>query len=165
MKTKSIFLILIIFIVLSACKKYDINGKEIKYNELFKANWLVGNWEKTDSIGTLVEHWEIENDSTYIGTSYFIIKKDTIHSENIELIQDKNHLIYNETVIGENNDESIPFQMIKSTDSMLVFENPKHDYPKKIVYKLTGEKRMTIKVSGIIDKKKSSENYQLAKIN
>lgn len=152
-------------VCLSSCKKYDLNGKEIRYHELYKANWLIGDWEKTDSIGTLVEHWQIENDSTYLGNSYFIIKKDTVHTEDIDLTQDKEHLIYNTAVEGENDDEAVPFQLTKSSDSTLIFENPKHDYPKKIEYKLTGAKRLSIKVSGLLNNKKIVENYQLAKIN
>jgi len=131
-KTLIIPIILISFVIYS-CKKHDANGNEIKdYDELYKANWLLGEWEKTDSLGTLKEIWKTMDDSTFVGESYYIQnEKDTIHSERIELMQDKEHLIYTATVKGENNDEPIPFQMTKDADSLLVFENPKHDYPQK----------------------------------
>ncbi|WP_395043114.1 DUF6265 family protein [Flavobacterium sp.] len=152
-------------IVLQSCNKYDANGRLIKeYEELDKAKFLLGDWEKTDSIGTLIENWKTENDSTFLGKSFFVINKDTIRRESIEMMQDKEHLLYTSTIIGENNDEPIPYQMTQSTDSLLVFENPKYDYPKKITYKLTGEKRITATISGILKGKNSSESYQLAKI-
>lgn len=160
------FLVAILSIILlQSCNKYDANGRLIKeYEELNKAKFLLGDWEKTDSVGTLIENWKTENDSTYKGNSFFVINKDTIRKEQIELMQDKEHLLYTSTIVGENNDEPIPYQMTKSTDSLLVFENPKYSYPKKISYKLTGEKRVTATISGIINGKKSSESYQLAKI-
>ena len=162
-----LILILLLFFIFSytSCNKYDANGRLIKdYKELNKAKFLLGDWEKTDSIGTLIENWKTENDSTYTGSSFFVINKDTIRKETIEMVQDKEHLLYTSTIIGENNDEPIPYQMTQSTDSLLVFENPKYNYPKKITYKLTGEKRVTATISGIIKGKKISENYQLAKI-
>jgi hypothetical protein len=153
-------------IVLQSCNKYDANGRLIKeYEELDKAKFLLGDWEKTDSIGTLIENWKTENDSTFLGKSFFVINKDTIRRESIEMMQDKEHLLYTSTIIGENNDEPIPYQMTQSTDSLLVFENPKYNYPKKITYKLTGVKRITATISGILKGKNSSESYQLAKIN
>ena len=160
-----ILIAILLIILLQSCNKYDAKGRLIKeYEELNKAKFLLGDWEKTDSVGTLIENWKTENDSTLSGNSFFVINKDTIRRESIEMVQDKEYLLYTSTIIGENNDEPIPYQMTKSTDSLLVFENPKYNYPKKITYKLTGEKRVTATISGILKGKNSSESYQLAKI-
>lgn len=161
----SIALILITLSFVS-CKKLDKNGNEIKeYEELKKANWLLGEWSKTDSLGTLKENWTLQNDSSLVGTSYYIQnEKDTIHFESMELTEINESLIYEATVRGENNDESTPFKMTKSTDSVLVFENPKHDYPQKITYKLINAKNMLATISGKINGKVSSENYPMSKI-
>jgi hypothetical protein len=153
-----IFLILVCF---SSCNKYDANGNIIKdFEELKKAKWILGEWKKTDSIGTLEEKWKSENDSTYIGTSYFIKENgDTIHSEAIELQEFQEHLIYKATVKGENNNDAIPFLLMQSTDSLLVFENPKHDYPQKIMYKRNKDKSILATVSGKQQGKNTSEEY------
>ena len=152
-------------IMLVSCKKYDINGKLIKdYEELNKSKWLLGNWQKVDSTGILLESWSVQNDSTLVGSSYFITKKgDTIHSEAIELSENQEHLIYTATIKGENNDNPIPFLMTESTDSLLVFENVKHDYPKKIKYKLNSDQSILATVSGKVGGKESSESYNFIK--
>ncbi|MEI7510385.1 MAG: DUF6265 family protein, partial [Flavobacterium sp.] len=107
MKISSLLLIIICLITLTSCKKYDKYGNEIKsFNELAKAKWLIGEWEKKDSLGTLKEIWQNEDDSTFVGKSYYLQNdKDTLFNEQIELIQEKDHLIYRATVVGENNDE------------------------------------------------------------
>ncbi len=148
-----------------SCNKYDAKGNLIKkYDEIQKATWLLGEWEKTDSLGTLKEIWVNKNDSTFIGQSYYIQNnKDTIHNENIELVQAQEHLIYLALVKGENNNKAIPFQMTKDADSLLVFENPKHDYPKKIEYRLLKNKGLSITVFGKEKGKRNSETYLLVK--
>ena len=164
---KILFTLSIVFILICfSCNKYDGKGRLIKdYDELEKANWLLGEWEKTDSLGVLKEIWTSFDDSTFVGQSYYIInKKDTVHNEQIELMQDKNHLIYTATIKGENNDEPIPFQMTKDEDSLIVFENPKHDYPTKIEYKLMKNSSIIAKVSGKQNGKVSSESYPMVKI-
>lgn len=165
-KYSALFLILSLLFIFFSCKKYDHKGKEIIYQKLYKANWLLGDWQKTDSIGVLTESWKTENDSTFKGNSYFILNnkaQDTVHSETIELMEDMEHLIYSATVIGQNNDEPVPFQMTEITDSLLVFTNPKHDYPQKIQYKLNKDNSILATVSGKIKSKESSESYLMQK--
>jgi hypothetical protein len=158
-------LTIIVLIISSACTKYDAKGNIIKsYDELQKAKWLLGEWEKSDSLGILKETWTSKDDSTFVGQSYYIQnKKDTLHNEEIELVQDGDHLIYKATVKGENNDAPIPFQMTKDEDSLLVFENPKHDYPQKIQYKLLKNGSLIATVSGKQNGKNSLENYPMTR--
>lgn len=153
----------LIAFTLFSCNKYDAKGNLIKnYDELQKAKWLIGEWEKKDSLGTLKEIWTTKDDSTYTGESYYFQnEKDTLHNEQIELVQEGEHLIYKATVKGENNDEAVPFQMTKDGDSLLVFENPKHDYPQKIEYKLLKNGSLVATISGKQRGKISSESYPM----
>lgn len=165
MKITSFIVFLYCIFTFTSCNKYDVNGKLIKeYEELDKAKWILGNWEKKDSLGTLTESWQTLNDSTFSGESYYITSnKDTVHKETIELIQNSDFLLYNATVKGENNDGTITFQMTESTDSLLVFENPKHDYPQKIRYQLNKDNSIIATVSGKQNGKESSEGYLIQK--
>jgi len=166
MKLLKYTLVALTIILFFSCKKYDKNGNIIKdFDELEKANWLLGNWEYKDTTGTLSENWSIDTDSSYVGNSYFIInKKDTLHKENIELIETDGHLLYNSVIKGEDYDEPVPFQLTKDEDSILIFENPKHDYPNKIEYKLNKNSSLQITISGKVKGKNSKSNYLLYKI-
>lgn len=161
---KKILSFLFIIISVISCKKYDVNGNEIVFEEVYKANQLIGEWQRTDSLGTLKEIWMPLNDSTYVGQSYFIKNKDTIHHEIIELTQDRENLIYLAKVKGQNNDESIPFKLTKDNDTLLVFENPKHDYPQEIEYVFKKNKAILITVSGMDKAKMKSDSYVLKKM-
>jgi len=158
--------VILVLLVSVSCNKYDTNGNVIKdYEELAKANWMLGEWEKTDSLGTLKEIWERLDDSTFVGLSYYIQnKKDTLHNEQVELMQNGEHLIYTVTIKGENNNSPIPFQLTKDEDSLLVFENPKHDYPQKIQYKLMKNASLVATISGKQNGKNNAENYPMNKV-
>lgn len=166
MKKLNFIVVVVALLFLQSCKKYDANGNEIKeYEELNKANFLLGEWEKKDSIGVLKENWIAIDDSTFTGTSFFIInEKDTIHRESMELMQDGEYLIYRTTIKGENKDEAIPLQKMDEKDSLLVFTNPKHEYPNKISYQLNKDKTVKTTISGIIKGKKSSETYTIRQL-
>ncbi len=161
---KSTIILLVILTNLFSCKKYDDKGNEIVFEEVYKANWMLGEWQKTDSLGTLKEIWMPLNDSTYVGQSYFIKEKDTIHHEMIQLTQDGENLIYLATVKGQNQDEAIPFKMTKDNDTLLIFENPKHDYPQEIEYIKKKNGFMLATVSGLVKGKMKSDSYALKKV-
>ena len=135
-----------------------------KFEQLEKMNWLVGQWENKMPEGILTETWTKTNDSTFSGTSYFIINKnDTVHSETIFLTQLKDELIYSPTVKGQNDDKSVDFILTSNIENSFVFENPKHDYPKKIVYKKVAENGLITTISGLQQGKQSNESYPMKK--
>lgn len=151
------FFILLISIFLFSCKNHSGN----KFSKLEKAGWLLGKWEKKLPTGKLVETWENNNDSIYTGKSYFIISKDTIHSENLTLAQVKNELILSSATIGQNNDEPIFFNLTSEEENHFIFENPKNNYPKKIEYKKINDTNISVKISGTQQEKTINENYIL----
>ncbi len=164
---KILYIVCFLFFFIS-CKKYDSLGREIKdYEKIKNASWLLGKWQKKDSLGILCENWRVENDSIMIGNSYFINQneKDTIHSEDIELTESKEIMIYELTIKGENNDEPIPFQLTESTDSILYFENPKHLYPSNIKYVLNKDNSVKITISGKQKGIISAIDYSMLRVN
>lgn len=153
-KIITIFILLLVFI---SCQNSNKNDK-IKLS-----NWLIGKWENKSKEGNLSETWSKVNDSTFLGLSYFIKAKDTLSFENIILQQNGEDLYYNPTVKGQNNDKPIAFKLTSSTNKQLVFENPKHDYPQKIIYNQIAKDSMVAEISGIQQGKPSSDKYPMKK--
>lgn len=163
---KKYILLILIISSISSCKNYDKNGREIKdYDELKKANFLLGNWENETKNGKLQEIWTVKNDSTLLGQSYFIIKKDTIHNETIDLVESKGILLYIATIKGENQNLPTTFNFTETEENQLKFENPKHDYPSLIFYKLKDSLKLDITISGKQLGKKSLENFKMIKVD
>lgn len=154
---KKAILFLIIILAFISCQK----SKSI--SKIVVANWLLGKWENKSANGNLLEIWKKANDSLFIGESYFIKEKDTLHSEKIELKQKGEELYYISTIKEQNNDQSVTFKHNIEIKKQLVFENPKNDYPRKIVYKTIGNDLLLIEISGIQQKRQSSTRYSMKK--
>lgn len=152
----SIF-ILIAVLTLVSCQKSKETSK------IVGQDWLLGKWENKSDDGNLLEIWKKANDSLFIGESYFIKEKDTLHSEKIELQQRGENLVYVSTIKGQNNDKPVDFKHNIEIEKQLVFENPKNDYPRKIVYKPIAKDRIFIEVSGMQQDKPSSIRYSMKK--
>ena len=151
---------IITILLLASCQ----TKSEQNFEKLEKMNWLIGQWENKTPEGLLIETWTKDNDSTFSGQTYFIKnEKDTVHSESIVLTQLKDELIYRPTVKGQNNDEPVDFNLTSDVENSYTFENPKHDYPQKIVYKKTNETSLVATISGKQQGKQSSESYPMIK--
>lgn len=166
MKKKYFLGIFITLFSLHSCTKYDANGNEILFEELYKANWLLGEWQSEDSLGVLTETWTQIDDSTYRGSTLYVKqKKDTIHFETMELMQNEDLLIYTSTVKGENGNQAVSYRLIEDNDSTLVFENKKHDYPKKIRYQKEDiDNSIQVVIFGKQNNRETSDSYLLKAI-
>lgn len=158
---KKIILLLLITLVFSCKKSEEIGTNDNEKDKIKTARLMLGNWENKSEDGTLSESWKKVNDSTYTGTSYFLKGKDTIHNETIELTQLGENLSYNATVMGQNDDKAVAFPLTKTTNKSLIFENPTHNYPKKITYTLVSKDSLVTEISGTQQGKPSSEKFIL----
>lgn len=149
----------LILICIISCKK---SNEKVKIKA---SNWLIGNWVTKTPEGTLIENWVKLNDSTFNGSSYFIKEKDTVHKEKMILQELEENLIYNTTIIGQNNNQPLIHTQTESLENELIFENPNTDYPKKIIYTLTNPTILRLKISGIQFSKPFIEIYSLKKSN
>ena len=154
---KKVILSLLILLIFASCQK----SKEV--SKIVGNDWLLGKWENKSAEGNLLEIWKKVNDSLFIGESYFIKEKDTLHSEKMELKQKGENLFYISTIKGQNDDKPITFSHNIEIEKQLVFENSATDYPRKIVYKPFAKDHLLIEISGIQQDKPSSTRYSMKK--
>ncbi|MBX2931397.1 MAG: hypothetical protein KF781_05560 [Chitinophagaceae bacterium] len=117
--------------------------------------FLQGTWKMDNK--EIYEHWDKLNNHTLKGFSYKLKNNQMIISEYLT-IEERNHqIIYTATVINQNNGEGIAFQLTKN-DSSFIFENPTHDFPKKIIYQKLAANEIFVQVS---DGKKKGFSYKM----
>lgn len=129
------------------------------------ASWLEGRWENRSKDGILSEIWKKETDSLYKGESYFVVGQDTVFSETVDLLlQPDGNLDYIVSVVVQNNEKPVAFRRTSGTETELVFENPAHDYPTKIVYERHPGDSLVATISGVKKGKPTSEVFRMKKV-
>ena len=142
------FLILILLVNTSFPQTNFANFKSI--------NWLIGNWQKANSITkkTSIENWHKVSETEFAGMGFTLKGKDTIFVEKLKIILQNNDLYYVADV--KENKETTLFKFTSITKNGFICENPKHNFPKKIEYKLN-TKHLTVIISD--DKKKAKFEF------
>ncbi len=123
---------LVVFITLIVLTAYCANN-----NKAFKKLYaLEGIWKMTTKRGVICEEWKKINDDYLQSKGYMIKDNDTIVNERVALTNKKNGIFYTSTVENQNNKQPVDFKMTSSLNNSFIFENPGHDFPKRIVYEL-----------------------------
>lgn len=163
--TQTIFGLLVTLLLISCKKEFVVVPHQEQFLQLQKADWFLGRWENNSEEGNLSEIWKKQNDSTFYGESYFVIKNDTVFAETIQLQERYGVLSYVVSVPNQNEEEPVTFQLNKNTNDGLIFENPSHDYPTKISYKQVESDSLVAEISGIKDGKLKSEFFKMKKVH
>ena len=99
-------------------------------------SWLTGTWEmKRSAGGSRLEIWTQINNDSLVGKGIRIEGPDTFLLENIELITKNDGVWYRAIVPDQNNSQPIEFKLVKSEGTVFTFENEKHDFPQRIIYR------------------------------
>lgn len=133
-----------------------------KFPLIEKANWFLGEWENKSKTGDFTENWEKLSDSTFMAVSIIKQGKDTVFHENVVLEQKNDSLFYNVSM-KENKDDITSFYLTSFTDKQLVFENPKHDFPTKIIYNLITADSISATIHGKIKGVEQTEIFPMTK--
>ncbi|MCC6865289.1 MAG: hypothetical protein IT280_03930 [Ignavibacteria bacterium] len=101
-------------------------------NDMLKLLWIVDKWRLSENDKTIVEQWVIVNDSLYTGSSNTSINGKVIFSETLTIENTNEGIFYSADV--SHNPAPVRFKLTNINDNCAVFENPDHDFPKKITY-------------------------------
>lgn len=127
--------------------------------------WLVGNWKQTTSSGkNLLESWSQKSETTLSGKSVQITGKDTFLLESIAIISRNDSLLYIPTVPNQNEGKPVIFFCTAQHEGLLVFENPKHDFPQKITYTKITADSIVAAISGLYKDQPRSRSFYMKRL-
>ena len=120
--------------------------------------WLEGSWKARGQ--NIYEHWDLLSPGHLQGIGYRLEAGLPIVTEYLDLAVSKKELIYTATVVGGNAGQPVRFRGIV-TDSLWVFENKGHDFPRRIAYTFDGRDRIRINLTG---KENKTMSYTLHRL-
>jgi len=104
------------------------------HKSLDNLTWIVDKWVSTDGETISYEEWKIINDTLWEGSSKTFKDGKIIFEEKLKLISENGSIFYVADVA--HNPAPVYFKLTSADSNTAVFENPEHDFPQKITYKL-----------------------------
>lgn len=125
-------------------------------------NWLSGCWASNENGKQISEHWMKPAGKTMLAMSRTVVNNQTTGYEFIRIIEDEYGDIY--FIANPSGQKETSFKLIKSSYREVVFENPEHDFPQRVIYRLEFEDSLNASIEGIDDGKEIVINFPMKRV-
>lgn len=124
--------------------------------------WMSGCWEMDGTKSTTTERWSKATDNLMLGTSQTVKGTKSLAFEFLRIVNNGTGLIY--MALPSDAKEPTAFAAIKVTANEVIFENPKHDFPQRIIYRLTKKDSLLARIEGNQGEKKMAMDFPMERI-
>lgn len=109
-------------------------------------DWVSGCWSSDDGKQQIEECWMKPAGQSMLGTSRTVAGGKTVFTEHIQIREKDGQLAYIVTIgMGA---KPVVFKQVKLTDSEVIFENPEHDFPQRIIYRRESADKLFARIEG-----------------
>lgn len=126
-------------------------------DDTLRPSWLLGCWASLVPGSSVIESWELVDDEMH-GIS--MAGADVLERLHIGT-DESGALVLTASPKGQ---ATARFKLIGVSDEEVVFANPDHDFPQRIIYRLVGDDRMLGRIEGKIDDEERVVEFPMKKI-
>ena len=119
--------------------------------------WLSGSWAGAIDGIDMEEHWTAPKGNSMIGIHRDVGKGRTLGFEFLRIEQQGDRIVYLSMPNGRS--PATPFPLKEISGTRVIFENPAHDFPQRIVYWKDGDD-LRARIEGTMNGKAGSEEWR-----
>lgn len=110
--------------------------------------WLSGCWIADGAESGSIEQWTAPAGGSMLGVNRTVKGGKTLAFEFMRIVDGDDKLVFISSPSGQ---ATASFTMTHQADRKIVFENPQHDFPQKIIYELLGNNALLGRIEGTIN--------------
>ena len=121
-------------------------------------SWMAGSWTGVDRRGVeMEEHWTAPKGNSMVGIHRDVGKGRTLLFEFLRIEQQGDQIVYLSMPNGRS--PATPFPLKEVSGTRVVFENPTHDFPQRIIYWKDGND-LRARIEGTMNGKTGSDEWR-----
>lgn len=113
--------------------------------KLSELAWMAGNWSGVQDGVEMEEFWQAPKGNSMLGLHRDIAKTRTVSFEFLRIEATAEGITYWASPGGR---PATPFQLVELKGKRVVFENAKHDFPQRIIYRLADDGALHARIEG-----------------
>lgn len=121
--------------------------------------WLKGCWSSNRDDRTITEHWLKPAGGTMLGINRTVADGKTVEFEFMQIRQEAGSgLLF---VAKPSGQPEATFKLIKGSAREVIFENPQHDFPQRVIYRLQDDGSLLGRIEGVSKGKERSVDFPM----
>lgn len=138
-----------------------VNAQE-KKPTLNDLAWLSGCWEGGSSSRLYAEHWMKPAGDMMLGVSRTIVGDKVVKYEYVRILrQDNGDIFY---VANPSGQKEAWFKLDTYSSREVVFVNPEHDFPQRIIYRFGNDGSLIARIEGVSKGKERSVDFPMKRV-
>jgi hypothetical protein len=150
--------------VLLFCLFLLLPGSSFAQEKTFTINdlaWLKGCWSLNRNGRETTEHWLKPAGGTMLGISRTVADGKTVEFEFTQIRQEPNGDIF--FIAKPSSQPEATFKMTKSSAHEVIFENPQHDFPQRVIYRLQCDGSLLGRIEGVSKGKEKAVDFPMTR--
>lgn len=153
---KKTFLSIVVLVCCAA-----VNAQDTKQS-VDSLNWISGCWEMNVIGRVTTERWGKATENLMLGTSQTAKGTKSVAFEYLRIVNNGQGFVY--IAKPSSAKEETSFTAAKVGDKEITFENLKHDFPQRIIYKQTKPDALASRIEGMMDGKLTVMDFAMARV-
>jgi hypothetical protein len=130
--------------------------------ELSALAWMAGTWTGVTENTEMEEQWTVPKGGIMLGIHRDVRDGRAVSFEFIRIQESADGVTY---WASPNGKPATPFRAIEIAGQRVVFENKEHDFPQRVIYRLTSDGMLHARIEGTIKGKLESEEWVWKKVD
>jgi hypothetical protein len=124
--------------------------------------WLAGCWASEGGETGSGEQWMPPAGGTLLGTSRTVVKGRTVAHEFMQIREvEPGRLAF---IANPSGQAQATFPVKSLGEREVVFENPAHDFPQRVIYRLDAAGVLRARIEGAVDGKPRAEDFPMRRV-
>ncbi|CAN5190685.1 DUF6265 family protein [soil metagenome] len=123
--------------------------------------WLHGCWHSTDGGREVSEHWMKPKGKTMLGLSRTIAGGKTVAHEFMRIVEEENGDVF--FIAQPSGQKETSFKLVTVKSREVVFANPAHDFPQRVIYRLQEDGSLLGRIEGMSKGKERAVDFPMQK--
>ena len=120
-------------------------------------SWMAGSWQGRQGEVEMEESWTTLKGGSLLGLHRDVRGGRTVSFEFLRIAEDKDGIVYYASPQGR---PATPFRLVESGRERVVFANPEHDFPQRILYWKDADGALHARIEGMQGGKPASEEWR-----
>jgi len=141
-----------------------LSGAALAEEKAFTINdlaWLKGCWSLNRNGRETTEHWLKPAGGIMLGISRTVADGKTLEFEFTQIRQEANGEIF--FIAKPSGQPEATFKMSKGSANEVIFENPQHDFPQRVIYRRQGDGSLLGRIEGVSKGKEKSVDFPMTR--
>jgi hypothetical protein len=131
-------------------------------SRLDSLNWISGCWSGGNGVRVSLEQWMKPSGKMMLGMSRTVANGKTVEYEFLRLHEESNgDVFYTALPSGQ---QEASFKLVRLESRMAIFENPDHDFPQRIIYRLETDGSLKARIEGKTNGKERGVDFPMKRM-